>query len=80
MVTFAAISSDSTIVVRVFWRVARRICCRVYVMYGTECVGIKVLKPWTIDLTKLLDCYVKGCMPLNFYSVRDPPTLISMES
>ncbi len=55
MVTFAAITSNSAIVVRVFWRVARWICCRVYVMYGTECVGIKVVKPWTIDLTKLLN-------------------------
>ena len=49
-------------VVRVIWRVARLICYRyrVYVTYGTKCVGIKVVKLWTIDLTKLLDCYVKG--------------------
>ena len=66
MVTFAAISSDSAIVVRVFRRVATLICCKVYVMYGTECVGIKVVKLWTIDLTKLLNCYVKGCAPMYF--------------
>jgi hypothetical protein len=67
MVTFAAISSDSAMVVRVFWSVSSWICCRVYVMYGTECIGIKVVKPWTFDLKKLLICYVKGCMPLHFY-------------
>jgi hypothetical protein len=55
MVSFGAISVASAMVVRVFWRGARRICCRVYVKYGTECVGIKVEKPWTIDLTKLLN-------------------------
>ena len=33
-------------VVRVIWRVARWICYRyrVYVTYGTKCVGIKVVK------------------------------------
>ena len=65
-VTFVVISSDSAFVVRVFWRVVTLICCRVYVMYGTECVGIKVVKLWTIDLTKLLNCYVKGCAPMHF--------------
>ena len=55
MVSFVAISSVSAMVVRVIWRVARRIFCRVYVTYGTECVGIKVVKLWTISLTKLLD-------------------------
>ncbi len=55
MVSFVAISSVSAMVVRVIWRVARRIFCRVYVTYGTECVGIKVVKLWTISLKKLLD-------------------------
>ena len=67
MVSFGAISVASAMVVRVFWRVARRICCRVYVKYGTECVGIKVVKPWTIESTKLLDCTVKGCAQMHFY-------------
>jgi len=47
--SFGAISVASAIVVIVIWRVARLICCRVYVKYGTECVGIKVVKPWTIE-------------------------------
>ena len=38
---------------------SKRICCRVYVTYGTECVENKVDKLWTINLTKLLDCFVK---------------------
>ena len=67
MVLFAVISLISAMVVIVIWRVARRICCRVYVKYGAECVGIKVVKLWTIDLTKLLNCYLKGCVPIDFY-------------
>ena len=67
MVSFGAISVVSAMVVRVFWRVERRICCRVYVKSGTECVGIKVEKLWTIDMTKLLDGYVKGCARMHFY-------------
>ena len=59
MVSFGAISV-SAMVVRVIRRVAKRICCRVYLMYGTECVRTKVDKLWTINLTKQLDCYVKG--------------------
>ncbi len=59
MVSFGAISVTSAMVVRVIWREARQICCRVYVMNGTECVVIKLDKLWTIDLTKLLDCSVK---------------------
>jgi hypothetical protein len=55
MVSFVAISSVSAMIVRVIWRVARWIFCRVYVTYGTECVGIKVVKLLTISLTKLLD-------------------------
>jgi hypothetical protein len=66
MVSFGAIFIASAMVVRVFWRVERRICCRVYVMYGTECVGIKVDKLRTIDMTQLLDCYVKGCARMHF--------------
>jgi hypothetical protein len=62
MVSFVAISSVSAMVVRVIWRVARRIFCRVYVTYGTECVGIKVVKLWTISLTKLFDRYVNRCI------------------
>ena len=54
-------------VVRVIWRVTRLTCCRVYVKSGTECVGIKVEKLWTIDMTKLLDGYVKGCARMHFY-------------
>ncbi len=53
MVSFVAISSDSAMVVRVIWRVGRRIFCRVYVTYGTKCVGITLVKLWTISLTKL---------------------------
>ena len=41
MVSFGAISIVSAMVVIVIVRVARLICCRVYVKYGTECVGIK---------------------------------------
>jgi hypothetical protein len=70
MVTFVAISSGSAMVLRVFWRVARRFCCRVYVKYGTECAGIEVDKLWTINMTKLLDCYVKGCTRMYFYYKR----------
>jgi hypothetical protein len=55
MVSFVAIFSISVVVVRVIWKVARQIFCRVYVTYGTKCVGIKVVKLWTISLTKLLD-------------------------
>ena len=55
MVLFAVISLISAMVVRVIWRVARRICCRIYVKYGTQCVGIKVVKLWKNDLTKLLN-------------------------
>ena len=55
MVLFAVISLISAMVVIVIWRVARRICCRIYVKYGTECAGIKVVKLWTNDLTKLLN-------------------------
>ncbi len=66
MVSFVAISFVSAMVVRVIWRVARRIFCRVYVTYGTECVGIKVVKLWTISLTKL-DRYVKGCARMHCY-------------
>ena len=65
-------------VVRVFWRGVRWICCRVYITYGTECVGFKEDKLWTIDMTKLLDCYVKSCAQMHF--VRDPQTLILLES
>ena len=64
---FGAISIAFAMVVIVIWRVARLICCRVYVKYGTECVGIKVVKPLTIESTKLLDCYVKGCAQMHFY-------------
>ncbi len=60
MVSFGAISVMSAMVVRVIWRVARQISCRVYVMNGTQCVEIKVDKLGTIDLTKLLDFSVKG--------------------
>jgi len=35
-----------------------------YVWY--ECVGIKVDKVRTIDMTQLLDCYVKGCARMHF--------------
>ena len=38
---------------RAIWRAARQICCRVYVAYGTECVGIKTKKAWTFDARKL---------------------------
>ena len=72
MVSFGAISIASAMVVIVIWRVARMICCRVYVKYGTEGVGIKVDKLWTMNMTKLMDCYVN--------SVCDPQTLISLES
>jgi hypothetical protein len=68
----AGISIASTMVVIVIWRVARLICCRVYVKYGTECVGIKLDKLCTMNMTKLLDCYVN--------SVCDPQTLIFPES
>ncbi len=64
---FVAISVASAMVVILIRRVARLICCRVYVKYGTECVGIKVVKQWTIESTKLLDCYVKGCAQMHFY-------------
>ena len=67
MVSFGAISIVSAMVVIVIVRVARLICCRVYVKYGTECVGIKADKLWTIDLPKLLDCHVKGCAQMHFY-------------
>jgi hypothetical protein len=39
MVSFGAISIASAMVMRVLWRVAS---CRVYVKYGTECVGINL--------------------------------------
>jgi len=42
MVLFGVISVASAMVVRVLWRVARQICCRVYVKYDTECVGINL--------------------------------------
>ena len=42
MVSFGVIFITSAMVVRVLWRVARQICCRVYVKYGTECVGINL--------------------------------------
>jgi hypothetical protein len=45
-----------------------------------ECVGIKVDKLWTIDMRKLLAGYVKGCIFTMEDSVRDPQTLISLES
>ena len=48
MMLFVAISLIYAMVVRAIWRVAKRICCRVYVKYGTECVGIKVVK--TVEL------------------------------
>jgi hypothetical protein len=67
MVSFVAISSVSAMVVRVIWRVTRRIFCRFYVTYGTKCVGIKVVKLWTISLTKLLDRYIKGCVRMHCY-------------
>ena len=67
MMSFGVISVASAMVVIVIWRVARLICCRVYVKYGTEYVGIKVVKPWTIESTKLLDCYVKGWAQMHFY-------------
>jgi len=67
MMSFGAISVASTMVVIVIWRVARLICSRVYVKYGTENVGINVVKPWTIESTKLLDCYVKGWVRMHFY-------------
>ena len=78
MVSFGAISIASAMVVRVFWRVERWICCRVYIMYGTECVGIKVDKLRTINMTQLLDCYVRaarGCIFTMEDSVHDPQTL-----
>jgi hypothetical protein len=59
MVSFGAISV-SDMVVRMIRRVARWICCRVYLTYGTKFVRTKVDKLWTINLTKQLDCYVKG--------------------
>jgi len=55
MVLFAVIILISAMVVRVIWRVTRRICCKIYAKYGTECVGIKVVKLWKNDLTKLLN-------------------------
>jgi len=70
MMSFGVISGASTMVLIVIWRVVRvvrLICCRVYVKYGTEYVGIKVVKPWTIECTKLLDCYVKGWVWMHFY-------------
>jgi hypothetical protein len=70
MMSFGAISVTSAMVVIVIWRVAILICCRVYIKYGTECVGIKVVKPWTIESTKLLDGYVKGCAGMHFYNGR----------
>ena len=54
-VLFAVIYLISAMVERVIWQVARRICCRIYVKYGTECVGITLVKPWTNDLTELLN-------------------------
>jgi len=42
-------NSITSAMVVIVWRVARLICCRVYVKYGTECVGIKEDKLWTID-------------------------------
>ena len=36
IVLFEVISLISAMVVRVIGRVARRICCRIYVKYGTE--------------------------------------------
>ncbi len=64
---FVAISVASAMVVILIRRVARLICCRVYVQYGTECVGISVVKLWTIESTKQLDCYVKDCAWMHFY-------------
>ena len=83
MVSFGAISIVSAMVVIVIVRVARLICCRVYVKYGTECVGIKADKLWIIDLPKLLDCHVKGWARMHFYYGRlcpRPPDPISLES
>jgi len=55
MVLFVVISLIFAMVMRVIWRVARQICCRIFVKYGTECVGITIVKLWTNDLTKLLN-------------------------
>ena len=41
MVSFGAISIAFTMVVIVIWRLARLICCRVYVKFGTECEELK---------------------------------------
>ena len=67
MVLFAVISLISTMVVRVILQVARRICCIIYVKYGTECVGIKVVTLWTNNLTKMLNWYSKGFTLIDFY-------------
>jgi len=83
MISFGVISVASAMVAIVIWRVAILICCRVYLKYGTGCVGIKVVKPWTIESTKLLDCYVKGWARMHFFyygdSVRNPQSQISLE-
>jgi len=50
MTSFGAISIASAMVVIVIWRVARLICCRVYVKYGTECVRIN---PEETEVTQL---------------------------
>ena len=50
MVSFGAISIASAMVVIVIWRVARLIYCRVYVKYGTECVGINLEEPEVTQL------------------------------
>jgi len=84
MVLFGAISIAFAMVVIVIWSLAGLICCRVYVKYGTECVGIKVDKLWTINMTKLLDCHVKGCARMHFYygrlCPRPPDPHILLES
>ena len=70
MVSFVAISIASAMVVIVIWRVVRLICCKVNVKYGTECVGIKEYKLWTIDMAKQLDCHVKGWARMHFHNGR----------
>ena len=55
MVLLVMIFVVSSMIVRVIWWVCGWERCRVYVKYGTEFVGIKVVKLWTNNLTKLLN-------------------------
>ena len=55
MVLLVMIFVVSAMVVREIWWVSGWERCRVYINYGNEFVGIKVVKLWKNDLTKLLN-------------------------